>query len=100
MQEFTKEYKKIQKSINTLGTERGKKNNFLSKLSEERKALLADIALGLVDTGERIRISEQVKQYEQDIQDIDIALEELNNRAYKLKKMGSHVVEVEDQVDY
>jgi type II secretory pathway component PulF len=97
MKGFSKEWKEYEKAYNKLFGDRSEKGYSLSELTKRYRKLLCDLALGLVDTGERIKISEQMKQYEQDIKDINFALEELEERKNILKKQGLDQVEIKDR---
>ena len=95
MKDFSKEWKELEKVYNKLSGDRSEKGYSLSELTKRYRKLLCDIALGLGDTGERMKISEQMKQYEQDIKDINFVLEELEERKNILKRSGLDQVGIE-----
>ncbi|MBA7512700.1 hypothetical protein ES705_04708 [subsurface metagenome] len=97
MQEFTAEYKKIQEGLHRCWNERASKNDELNRLQEERKKVFGDIYLGLVSTSKKKILNSKIRQLKQDIEDLDIAVVELELRQTLLKRSGVHIQEkVED----
>lgn len=92
MQEFTAEFKAIQKVLSKCWGKRASENNELSKLIEARKKIFGDIALGLSDEKEG-DINKKIRELEGDIVDIDVTTSELERRQTLLKKSGSHIQE-------
>jgi len=96
MQEFTEEFKAIQKALSNCWSEKSAKGNALLELVKARKKMFADIALGLCSAGKKGTTNKKIRELEEDINDIDIAVGELELRQTLLKKQGSHMRWVED----
>jgi hypothetical protein len=94
MKGFSKEWKELSEAENKVLADRLQKEYLLSELTKKYSKLLADLSLGLGDTGERIKISEQMKEYERDIEEGKLAYEELKQRKNLLKHSGQDQVEV------
>lgn len=96
MQEFTEEFKAIRKALSNCWGEKSAKGNALLELVKARKKMFADIVLGLCSAKEKRIMNKKIRGLEEDISDIDIAVEELELRQTLLKKQGSHMRLVED----
>ncbi len=96
MQEFTEEYKKIKDGLDKCWGERASKKDRLLRLQEARKKTFGDIALGLVPTSEKKNINDEIRQLEEDIEDLDIAIGELELKQMLLKRSGVHIQEVKE----
>ncbi|MBA7544408.1 hypothetical protein ES705_36764 [subsurface metagenome] len=96
MQEFTEEYKKIKDGLNRCWGERASKNDELNRLQKERKKVFGDIYLGLVSTSKKKIINSEIRQLKEDIEDLDIAVSELELRHTRLKRSGGHIQEVKE----
>lgn len=91
MQEFTEEFKAIQKALSNCWAEKSAKGNALLELVKTRKKMFADIVLGLCGAGGKKAINKKIRGLEEDISDIDIAVEELELRHTLIKKEGRHI---------
>ncbi|MBA7571249.1 hypothetical protein ES708_13008 [subsurface metagenome] len=91
MQEFTEEFKAIQKALSNCWAEKSAKGNELLRLQETRKKMFADIVLGLCSAKEKRTTNKKIRELEEDISDIDIAVKELELRHALLKKEGRHM---------
>ena len=96
MQEFTEEYKKIKDTLDRCWGERGSKKGRLLGLQEARKKTFLDIALGLEPTSGKKKINDEIRQLEEDIEDLDIAIGELELKQMLLKRSGVHIQEVKE----
>jgi len=93
MQEFTEEYKKIQKGLHLCWGERASKNDELTRLKETRRKTFGDIALGLVSPSKKEILNKKIKELEEDIFNADIAVSELELREVRIKMTGGHMQE-------
>ncbi|MBA7574994.1 hypothetical protein ES708_16810 [subsurface metagenome] len=93
MQEFTKEWKAIQKGLSNCWSEKSAKGNALLELAKTRKKLFADIAIGKVSPSKKKIINSEIRQLEEDIEGLDIAVEELELRQALIKRQGAHIQE-------
>jgi len=93
MQEFTEEYKKIKDGLDKCWGERASKGDELNRLKEERKKVFGDIYLGLVSLSKKKILNLKIRQLKEDIEDLDIAVEELELRHTRLKRQGGHMQE-------
>ncbi|GAI36471.1 unnamed protein product [marine sediment metagenome] len=93
MQEFTEEYKAIQKGLHKCWNERASKNDELTRLQASRKKVFGDIYLGLVSPSKKKIINSEIRQLEADISDADIGASELELRQTLMKRSGSHMQE-------
>ena len=91
MQEFTEEYKALRKALSNCWAEKSAKGNALLRLVKARKKMFADIVLGLCSAKEKRTTNKKIRELEEDISDIDIAVEELELRHTLLKKEGRHM---------
>jgi len=91
MQEFTEEYKAIQKALSNCWAEKSAKGNELLRLQEARKKIFADIVLGKASSSKKKGLNKKINQLKEDIEDLDIAVEELELRQTLLKKSGGHM---------
>ena len=91
MQEFTEEYKALQKALSNCWAEKSSKGNALLELVKTRKKMFADIVLGLENAKEKRIIIKKIRELEEDISNIDIAVLELELRHTLLKKEGRHM---------
>jgi len=103
MKDFSKEWKELSEAEGKVIGDRLQKEYLLSELTKKYSKLLADIVLGLGETDKSIisqagtlspTLSEQVKQYEQEIKEDKLAYEELKQRKSLLKHSGQDQVEV------
>jgi len=93
MQEFTEEYKAIQKGLHRCWNERASKGDELTKLKEARKKVFGDIYLNKVSPSKKKIINSEIRQLEEDISNADIAVSELELRHTILKKTGGYMQE-------
>jgi len=91
MQEFTEEYKAIRKALSNCWAEKSAKGNALLELVKARKKMFADIVLGLCNAKEKRITNKKIRELEEDISDIDIAVGELELRQTLLKRSGGHM---------
>lgn len=96
MQEFTEKYKKIKDGLDKCWGEKSRKGNELLKLQEARKKTFADIYLGKVSPSKKKIINSEIRQLEEDIEDLDIAVTELELRQTLIKRQGGHIQEVKE----
>jgi len=96
VQEFTKEYKAIQKGLSNCWSERATKGDALDRLIEGRKKIFADIAVGKVSTSKKKIINSEIRQLKEDIEGLDIAAEELELRQILIKRQGAHIQEIKE----
>ncbi|GAI85785.1 unnamed protein product [marine sediment metagenome] len=96
MQEFTKEWKAIQKALSNCWSEKSAKGDALPGLEKARRKIFADIAVGKVSPSKKKIINSEIRQLKQDIEDIDIAVEELELRQTLIKRQGAHIQEVKE----
>jgi len=93
MQEFTEEYKAIQEGLHKCWNERASKGDELNRLKEARKKIFGDIYLGKVSSSKKEILNKKIRQLKEDIEDLDIAVEELELRHTRLKRSGGHIRE-------
>ncbi|MBA7529493.1 hypothetical protein ES705_21691 [subsurface metagenome] len=96
MQEFTKEYKRIKDALDRCWGERASKKGRLLDLQEARKKIFADIAVGKVSPSKRKIINSEIRQLEEDIEGLDIAVEELQLKETLIKRQGGQIQEVKE----
>ena len=93
MQEFTEEYKKIKNGLDKCWGEQASKNDELNRLELGRKKVFGDIAMGQVSTSKKEILNKKIRELKEDIEDLDIAIEELQSRQTLMKRQGVHMQE-------
>lgn len=83
-----RELKEIREKLRELEDKRGVNQRDLVNIRAKRKKLYGDIALGLGDPGEKPKINQEIKQLEQEREDLDITIKELEVRETRLDKGG------------
>jgi len=93
MQEFTKEFKAIKNALDKCWSERASKGNELLRLQEARKKIFGDIYLGKVSSEKKEILNKKIRQLKEGIEDLDIAVEELELRQTLMKRSGGYIQE-------
>ncbi|MBA7565251.1 hypothetical protein ES708_06927 [subsurface metagenome] len=100
MQEFTEEYKKIKNALDRCWNEQASKKDELLRLEAGRQKMFGDVALDLVSTSKKKILNSEIRQLKEDIEDLAIAINELELRHTRLKRSGSHMQEKVEVKNY
>ncbi len=93
MQEFTEKFKKIKNGLDKCWGEQASKKDELNRLEVGRKKVFGDIAMGQVSTSKKEILNKKIRELKEDIEDLDIAIEELQSRQTLMKRQGVHMQE-------